>query len=152
MLTSGRFKAPPPKPRTWSERRPGRVHAAYGALIAWWLAVCGVAVWGMTSPGRSGRQDATSVFWLVFWVVAVLALLVRGWWGGPKAWVYVQFAAFALGLVVLGGMVAFGVLAVVTGFDVSGLVYFAPGLASGALLVAAGRLLSSEDVRHWYGA
>ncbi|MDL4818315.1 hypothetical protein [Actinomadura opuntiae] len=90
--------------------------------------------------------------WVLFWVVAVLALLVRGWWGGPKAWVYVQFIANALGLVFLAGMVAFGALAVSTGFDASGLVYFAPGVLSGGLLLAAGRLLSSGDVRRWYGA
>jgi hypothetical protein len=138
---------PPRKRRTWSERRPPQVHLGYGLLLAWWVVDVGVAIW---AGGRTA--SGSTVFWVTFWALAVLTLLARGWWGGPTAWVFVKLLARVLGVLFLVGMVAFLVLAVATHeLTLTMFWYFVPGVLSGAVLLGAGLLLSTKDVRGWYG-
>jgi hypothetical protein len=120
------------------------MHLAYGTLAAVWCCASAARLWDGPVSGRA-------LVMLLIWVAAVPTLLLRAWWGGPRAWVFVEYFAQVLGTLVLVALVITLVVAVRVYVASPKYPYFAAGFAGGALLYAAGRLLASETVRAWYG-
>jgi hypothetical protein len=108
----------------------------------------GTAVFGLfTAPKTTG----STIFWVIFWALLVTAIIVRGWWGGPSAWVYMKLLAQLLGALFLVGLVIFFVLGLTTlGLQPTMLIYFLPTALAGISLLSAGFLLNSTPVRSWY--
>jgi hypothetical protein len=144
----GLSKVPPKRTHSLRERRPLQLHLGWGLLMLCWLGMLGLSVSSLFGP-KSSRSNA---FWLTFWALAVSAMILRGWWGGPRPWVYLRFLALFLGPLSLIGTVIFFVLAVTSiGIRPSFLLYYLPAIGCGAALLAGGILLSTRPVRTFYG-
>ncbi|WP_344308681.1 hypothetical protein [Fodinicola feengrottensis] len=145
---AGLRNIPAKRKHTLAEYRPWQLHVGWGLMLVSWLGMLGASVVGMiTSPKTSG----TDVFWVTFWGLAVSALLVRGWWGGPSAWTYLKLLAQVLGVLTLVGLVAITAVELpYAHLEVSLLIYYVPGLLGGLALLTAGLLLNTRHVRLWY--
>lgn len=132
----------PPEPDAPPEpvRRRGRAASLVVALLlfaAFWAFSAGMAAWGVAHEPRD-RGGAVAA--LVFWTAMFALLLWRVWRGGPLATAFLARIGTMIGIVFLGGVVAFAVLMVTTGSGGSP-AYLLPCLLAGTALVAGGRLL-----------
>jgi hypothetical protein len=148
----------PPDPETLRDTTPHRTVGRRGRPLTLVVAValfavfwCGVTAMGVVALTHD--RSAGNIAGVVFWTVAVALLLWRVWCGGRRAISFMERVGTLLGLVYLGGMVAFLVLLAALphagGARWHALAYFLPGLVSGAALFAAGRLLNRPEVRRW---
>ncbi|WP_163508518.1 hypothetical protein [Fodinicola acaciae] len=141
-------KVPPKRAHTLTEPRPVQLHLGWGLLMLCWLCMLALSVYSLFhDPKTSG----STVFWVVFWALAVSAIILRGWWGGPRPWVYMKLLAQILGpLFLIGGVILAGMAVVSFGVQPQMAVYLLPTLVCGGSLLAAGILLSTRPVRAFY--
>lgn len=139
---------PPKRKHTLAEPRPWQLHLGWGLLLLCWLGMVGASVTGLLTGSMT---SGSGVFWVAFWALTVTALIVRGWWGGPNAWVYLRLLAQLLGPLFLVGAVVFFVLEIATiGLQPVMLIYFLPSVLCGCAMLGAGILLATPRVRAFY--
>ena len=136
-MKEGRGFAPRPERAAGRSGRPAVVVVAVALIVAFWGCTAGVMAWTLSRTGEGAGGPAAS---LLFWTVILGLGLWRVWRGGPKATSIVARLSLGAGVMMLIGVVAFGVVFAVgpAGLPASYLWRVVPGLLAGASLFTGG--------------